>query len=270
MLDFNLRDEKSTFKHQMDKLPDAYQENYKEHYHTSYELFLFIQGDADFIVQQGRYKLKPYDLVMVKPGEHHNIIINSEAAYERVVIRFDDSDLPPSLSKEMQKLGTRFNLKESKLAEEFQRMGYYTDVIPNELLLDALRSQLVIILSCLCSSINLQKKADSTNKELEHILEYIDENASKIMSVQDICVKVNKSQSSIQKLFYNQFRTSVMAYVRTKKCMNAYRLLSNGIPAKDVYERCGFETYSTFYRSYMKTYGLSPSSAQKKETATLD
>lgn len=262
MQNFDIRDNSFTFKHGKEESPNAYQENYREHYHTSYELFYFLQGDCDFIVQQDSYTLKPHDLIIVKPGEHHNIIIHSQTAYDRMVIRFSGSSLPGGLEHEVEKLATCFNLKDSHLSEEFKRMGFFYNIISDNFLIPAFTSQLIIILSCLCSSINLQKKADSTNHELEKILSYIDQNASSIMCIEDICKFTNKSQSSIQKLFYEQFQTSVMAYVRTKKCMNAHHLLSQGHPAKNVYEECGFETYSTFYRCYVKTYGRSPSTAK--------
>lgn len=46
-----------------------------------------------------------------------------------------------------------------------------------------------------------------------------------------------------------------MSYVRTQKCILAQELLTRGEPATSCYLDCGFNDYSSFYRSYLKVFG---------------
>ena len=48
-------------------------------------------------------------------------------------------------------------------------------------------------------------------------------------------------------------------YIRNKKIMIAYSLIQKGLKPTQVAENIGFLDYSTFYRTYVKVVGASPS-----------
>lgn len=39
-----------------------------KHTHNNYELIFFERGEANYIVESRRYRLKNYDLILTKPG----------------------------------------------------------------------------------------------------------------------------------------------------------------------------------------------------------
>ena len=43
-----------------------------------------------------------------------------------------------------------------------------------------------------------------------------------------------------------------------KRIVLAKNMIMNGTPATEVYERCGFNDYSTFYRAFKRYVGVSP------------
>lgn len=87
-MEYDVRSGSYTFKHKTDAEPAAAHEKFKEHYHTMYELLYFLEGDADFAIQHTLYRLKPHCLLVVKPGELHNLVVKSGKRYERIVLRF--------------------------------------------------------------------------------------------------------------------------------------------------------------------------------------
>jgi len=255
MANFDYRDNESTFKYVYEEKPDAFQLNYKEHFHTSYELLLFMKGDADFSVEHSFYHLSKGDFLIIKPGQRHNIILKSQSPYERFVIRFLENILPPEIDRKLQSVGDVYNIDNSLILEELNSLRTYSKTVDSDLWGTVFKSELNIIISMLCSNSELKKDAAFENPQLLEAINFINDNLVSINKVEDISKGLGKSTSSIQKLFASNLDTSVMVYVRTKKAIYANDLLKKGFPAKVVYREAGFSDYSTFYRCYKKIFG---------------
>ena len=59
---------------------------YLVHAHETYELVIFLKGDASFLVEGMEHRLEPYDIMISRPGEMHQIFHHSTAEYERIVL----------------------------------------------------------------------------------------------------------------------------------------------------------------------------------------
>ena len=78
------------FRHRFTK--GAENENYHLHNHSdSYEILLYMCGDAEFVVEGSRYKMSPYDIVIASDFEMHLMDHKSKRDYERIVINVDKS-----------------------------------------------------------------------------------------------------------------------------------------------------------------------------------
>ena len=66
-------------------------EEFHLHMHGYIEVLVFLKGDADFIVESNTYPLKPYDIMIMKSNEMHQITHRSNTVYERVVMSLTDS-----------------------------------------------------------------------------------------------------------------------------------------------------------------------------------
>ncbi len=246
------------FKYKRENVSTVGTVRYKDHYHTAYELFYLIQGDIDFQIEQERYSLNPDDVLLIRPGQHHNAIIRSNLPYERIVIRFNCSDISDDLEAQLNNLPEVFNIRDLESKKAYETLMKLKEHTIDSCLLTALRCQTGIILCNLCSEAGLKREANYISKELEKAIRFIEKNIANIHSEEDLCKGLNKSSSALRKLFIRNLNTSVMSYVRTKKCMMAHEMLKTGLSPKQVYRDCGFNYYSTFYRDYVKTYGRSP------------
>lgn len=250
------------FKHALDSEPEADLDIYAKHYHMFYEMFLFISGDADFVIEQNRYALNPYTLLLVKPGDHHNLILKSQEPYERIVLRFNELDVPKQVRDLLKYANEAYDIRGTQLSGIFGRLDEHYANIQGELIHELLRCTLVEILTYLLGSNELSSiPAVVTNEKIEHITSYIENNLGEIRTLDDLSGGLLMSKSTLYKFFYEQFNTPIMSYVRTKKCMLAHSLLIKGVPATDVYLQCGFSDYSSFYRAYTKVFHRSPSRA---------
>ena len=245
------------FKYQSENMNDRYL-RFRKHFHTEYELYYLINGDIEFQVEEERYIINPFDVLFIRPGQHHNAIVKSPTLYSRIVLRFSSSDISEELEKQLRTLPVVFNIKGQKSAKAFESLLDLKSSVIESCVVTALTCQMGVILCNLCSDIGKKKEAKFVSRDLEKAIRYIEENLKDIHSEEDLCNKLNKSPSAIRKLFTRNLNTSVMSYVRAKKCMKAHEMLKAGLSPKQVYRDCGFNYYSTFYRDYKKIYGKSP------------
>ena len=251
-----------TFKYAYDRNPDL---NYYsiEHYHTSWELMYLLQGEAELTIQHKQYRIFPQRLFIIKPGEFHHLSLLPCDVYERIILRFSDNDLPQSLMEKMKDVSNSYYIAGTRLADEIRRLETLNDTFGRDDILDVFILQLQIILTLLARTGKSDDDYD-VNEDLKKVLKYIDMNLVSIQAVDDVVNKVSMSSSKIQKLMSDQLHTSLMEYVRTKKCMLATSLMKEGAPATTLYRDCGFLDYSTFYRAFKATFNVTPRNMEKQ------
>lgn len=257
---YDVRNECYTFKHVTDDAPVLSRERYREHYHTVYELLYFLDGDADFSIQHTLYHLKPHCLLVVRPGEMHNLVPRSEKRYERIVLRFDSIRISPEIHEGLSRLEKVYDIRGTYLSEEFLRLDRHYQEVDEEYRLTALLGSLHLILSHLCSGKAESVRADYVNENLARTMAYVHDNIAAVQTMEDICDAMHLSPTTLKRVFQETFQMPVMTYIRAQKCMLARDLMRAGASAQEAGLRCGFEYYSTFYRAYMKVFGHAPSS----------
>lgn len=62
-----------------------------------------------------------------------------------------------------------------------------------------------------------------------------------------------------------------MQYLTKKRLVLAKNLLRKGIPIHNIYQECGFQDYTSFFRTFKKEYGITPKLflAQYKNSTNL-
>ena len=88
-LKFKTKNHNLTYVHNLSIFPKR--EEFALHTHDNNELFIFIKGDMHFVVEGVVYPLKPYDALLLRAGEMHDIYPVGNSDYERVVFNIDDS-----------------------------------------------------------------------------------------------------------------------------------------------------------------------------------
>lgn len=258
VMEFDVRYGTYTFKHEITDCPEMTPASFPDHYHACYELLYFIQGDADFMIQQNRYSLNPHSLLVIRPGEHHQVVLKSTSLYERIVIRFEESALQNILRRRMNTLDHVYSIAGTELSEELLRLDTLHERMQEAYVFPAFAAQLNVIIAALMSSSGLVRRADEVNESFRSIIRYIDTNLTNINTIDDLCTRLHLSRSAVQKIFTRQLHTPIMSYIRVQKIMLAHRLLAEGTSAAETAIHCGFRDYSSFYRAYTKIYGHTP------------
>lgn len=90
------------------------------------------------------------------------------------------------------------------------------------------------------------------------ICKYINADLSQDLTLERLAEKFYLSKTHLNRLFKMNVGTTVGQYIRIKRLFLAREAIQQGIPPMDIYARCGFHDYTTFYRAFKQQFSQSP------------
>ena len=246
------------------------------HFHDFDKLVILLSGRVDYRVESSVYELKPWDVLLVKHHTIHKAEIDKSLPYERIIIYldrqyfenimpeaklmecFDLADmhgrhLLEAAPEQLVELKTAIERYESLRGDE--RFGAFA-------MGETMMIQLLIHVSRL-SEVEPGDRASRYDPKIQQVLSYINENFRSELSVDELAERVFLSKYHFMRLFKAQTGTTVYAYVRQKRLMNASRLIREGVPAVKAASDSGFGDYSAFHRAFKESFGISPGSLKR-------
>ena len=98
---------------------------------------------------------------------------------------------------------------------------------------------------------------------IDQIIEYISQHYADIQDLTFVVDVFHYSTVHVNSLFKNRLGVSLWRYVLHIRLDRACDMLVNGIHASEVALSCGFKDYSTFYRTFKKSYGITPKECRR-------
>lgn len=267
MLLFHYEDDEILLGHMLDS--DASDLDFPMHIHDNYELYCFVSGDAHYTVEGRVWKLEYGNTLLMRPGESHRIIIDSSKPYERYTLNFSDAALPEEFK------GLLTNL-EKKFPEEktFFALSDFGAVTPLDLFVSAcsgdyenpdlhIRALLPAFLSLLCTGYKNEINPHDSRSEGAKMVDWVNKHLSERITLEALSNRFHRSISQTQRIFYAATGTTFGKYCKTKRLLQARRMISEGKSAESACFECGFNDYSAFFRLYKKQFGYSPANTDK-------
>ena len=243
------------------------QSDYYSHMHNDYELFYFLDGDADYIIGSNVYHLERYDLLLIKPSTYHHLHLLSSAPYERMHFNFTSNEVVPDVIAFLESGDTApiYHVpKENPLHRYFEDLLQNRSVFSETEFSYFKHAALNLILLHLKHTAphtptrSAKSSAFENNEVLKNLIQYIDDNADKELTIGDLATKFFVSPSWIVHHFKKTLNISVTQYINRRRITFAQRLIHSGISAYKAAELCEYSNYTTFFRQYKKYLGRSP------------
>lgn len=249
---------------------DQTKKDFSYHYHDFHKIIVFISGKVTYHIEGKAYHLKPRDILLVSQGAIHKPEIDPSVPYERYIFWIRDDLSCQELNTCFQKANDRsFNLvrADSALQERLK------DLLPeieqtlqnthfgDPVLRDALFTQFMIYINriFLRTSSSPDKKAYSSDTQVEQLLKYINRNLSENLSIDQLAERFFFSKYHMMRKFKNETGYTIHNYITSKRLLMARSLISQGIPVMKAAQASGFRDYTTFVRAYKKQFGKAPS-----------
>ena len=98
------------------------------------------------------------------------------------------------------------------------------------------------------------------------VMTYIDMNyTDPQLDLNKIATALYFSASRLSHIFKNETGDSIYHYLTNKRLQCAHDLIMQGKPIMDACSRAGFRSYCSFYRMYIKHFGVAPTTKKKKK-----
>lgn len=258
--------------HTLTEKPD--QSQFHLHTHTQVEIYYFVRGSGIFHIEGSAYPLEPGDLLLMQPTESHYIEVDVNQPYERKTIHFDTSViqsvdpegslLSPILDRKLgrQNLYKPYLFRGGSSSHYFDTM-FNRDTSPRVSVLIGLVSLLHEL--CVLKTRLAQEQIVAADIVEYQILQYVNQNITQPITLQDICQKFYISRAQLCRRFRDATGVSLKHYLTVKRLVYARQRIEAGELASHAYLQCGFNDYSCFYRAYVKYFGFPPTRTRKRK-----
>ena len=232
------------------------------HTHECYELLYFVHGNVSYYIDGHFYRLRPHDLILTRPSQPHQIVLDENTEYERYLLQFNERIVPSALLSRLPRDKHIISTEDVPLIfQSFQRTDAYCAKL-DVAVLDHLFSALVCEI---LSNILMDERPDdlsdtlTAHPTLDRALSYIDQNLHHSLTVEHLCRELYVTKGHLHHLFLKHLKTTPRRYIVEKRLFRARRELRQGKPPMLVAQECGFSDYTSFYRNYKFVFGYPPS-----------
>ena len=229
------------------------------HVHDRLEIYALVEGNVSFMVENHLYRLQPGDVIVSKPNEIHNCILNTDSVHQHLCFWFEatsDFLFSDFLTHEMGESNLISPTKSDKarlltLYHEIRRAGEE----------DQKHRQLYLaleILDILRHSMESRTESHSIPALLREILDDVNENFVAIGGLSYFTEKYYVSSSTLNRLFRSYLHTTPKLYLEAKKLAYSRILLKEGKSVADACVSAGFVDCSNYIRLFKKRFYMTP------------
>ncbi|QAA34479.1 AraC family transcriptional regulator [Clostridium manihotivorum] len=243
------------------------------HIHDCYEIYYSISGGKQFLINNKFYDISAGDLFVINQYESHYLCKTEQIKLERIVISVHP-EFVKSLSSDKTDLDycfscrpKGFNHKITLTKEQQQRFMYYVSKITSveaygsDIIEKSSFMELLVMLNSIYQAQAAYKIKDTSykyNELVEDILTYINSNICNEITIDSLSKQFFISNSYLCRIFKSTTGTTINKYITARRISIAKSLLASGSSVSDVCDKCGFNDYSNFLKSFTKTVGISP------------
>lgn len=246
------------------------QDNHVLHLNNYLEVYVFVQGNHKYIVEDKIYELRRGDMILITPREVHKALPLEDCLYERFYLLVDERCVDGLVHNPLTPLmnpGPHIsNLisPEPEVREQVLQLLYgISDCFAQGENRQTQALGFVLQLLDICNRQRAKKQptADYTApvpELLEKILSYVAENTASIESAAQIARVLGVSPQYLSSYFSKHIGTPLSIYIQAKKIALAKDLLDKGADVTGACFESGFNDCSYFIRVFKKHVGVTP------------
>lgn len=225
-----------------------------------YEITYIFSGEAFLSTDNKIYKLSRRSIVVLPPKCKRRFFTEKDKKIKFFHIAFDKKILEgkfqylddfilkpfhPTNSSSLHLFFLAINSIERKNLDDKLFLNYLKNFIPL-ILLEIINSEIKPLPSSPSSSL------------VKDVASFINSKFTSNLSVESIADSFFVSRSYLSHEFKKHFNVSIKQYITRKRMLYARKLIKSGVKPTKVAGTCGYENYSTFFRTYKNYFGEAP------------
>lgn len=260
------------------KVEKAYEAK-KPHTHEYFQIYYISKGDLMHFIENNFSKLHQGDMFIIPPGAMHYISPEPNTVFysfsfmpdflgevnpnNKLVTLFlrnllTEKNILPKVSIDSKDIFYIESIMERMLNEFNYKEFGFSEII---------HSYAVLLIAVLARNYfkknNLPEYFDNSKQFVLHCIEYIENNFTERITLDEISKRSAMSKNSFCELFYNLTGHSFNSYLNICRIKKATEYIKDGYKITAIYGLCGYTDFSTFYRNFKKIMGVSPKEFKK-------
>ena len=239
------------------------------HLHDFMEIFIYVEGDVDFIVNQNYIDLHRGDIILANENILHKAVVKGTAWYERFYIgipqnAFSHMDQSANPLACFSRGVCVISIGENDFRNILSLLRKMADLIETDLHSNAytVYGYLLQILSILNRKTTIGSngtpRRDSPHELISRVLAFLENSATQVNSVAEIAEHFHVSASYLSSLFSQDMDVTLKRYLMICKISKSKIMLSQGESVSNTGLACGFCTTSHFISVFREVTGMTP------------
>ena len=236
------------------------------HWHNAVELIYFVSGGLEVSLSGNTFRPKAKDVIVINSSVVHSFAITNAPVNYYIIIANDDFFEANNLYSKNNFFQQHIKSEElSNLFEKIIKEYDKNDEFSNVSILSLLMSIFVNLRRNFVLENNSPLPLESNKvKMIRDTIEYIRENYTKKITVDEIAERLHFSKGYLSHTFKNVTGYSIIEFLNLVRCQNARMLLLEKYSVSQAALSSGFTEFSYFTRVFKKTMGILPSDASKE------
>ena len=235
------------------------------HHHEFYELYFFLSGHAEFLLQDRAVDLQKNTLLLIPPDYSHSLrFLDEDSVYQRTVL-WIQPELLAGVSGEDWSEPLELRLSEADGVTIGQLLslldGEQTKLEHDFSAFEGRDTVCADYIRLIFTQITrLRERSGNASAFLRRVQTYLSAHLLDDLRAETIAAALHMGKTHLMRRFHAEAGVTLHQYIVKLRLQRARRLLAQGVGAGDSAAQSGFSDYTTFYKAFVRAYGLSPSS----------
>ena len=237
------------------------------HVHDNYEIYMFLEGDTKYVIEENVYNLSYGDLIVIRKNQLHRTYHNTPTRYKRIILNVSPEFFNVNNCPSYEKIFTDVNsniggkidyqiVKSSGIFDAFMRLKNYTNDFNDNY--STIAKSVIIEILHLLNNVNLYSASNVNNVWLKNLITYLNENFTSDITLDFLEKKFFISKHHLCRTFMKNTGLTIHKYITKKRLAYVKDLIKTEQNVSYCVEKAGFNNYSTFYRAFINEYGYKP------------
>ncbi|MFV0503148.1 MAG: AraC family transcriptional regulator [Lachnospirales bacterium] len=252
------------------------------HTHDFYEIHITLSGQGTFFLDGSYQTIDAGTILLIHPSDLHRICAQNTNYFERVFIYITPKYLQrrssniSNLEKCFEPVGNskskilKIEIKEiydylRLFAEQKETKTYGDDLIFEQNLINFL---IYINKKVLNDDFKILENKVNGSTLIDNVINYINSHLSEDLSLETVAKEFFISKYHLSHKFKDVTDMTYNTYLFKKRLAYSKRLLRRKKNASEVFQECGFSSYSYFLKSFKKEFGITPKEFLKRTKDT--
>lgn len=244
------------------------------HYHNAFEIYYLQDGKRGYDIRNKSFRVEKGNIILINKYKKHKTFNPGKGYFKRVLIKFKESSLGSFSGENFDLLhcfNKGINIIRMDAKSRIMIENIFTQM-ENEkrkkqsgksIYLKTLLTELLIYINRYIEG-NIDHRERGYHVKIVKIMNYIDQNYYKDLTLSWLADKFSYSSSYLSSLFKEKSNYTITEYINNVRIKEAQNLLLNkDLNITKISEAIGYNTLVHFERNFKKITGFTPTTYRK-------